>query len=67
MGRKANNRWTYEDCKRIIRENRDQTTWFDYSNSMADMWNMLRYRMAFGEAETAVILAALINCGARFK
>jgi hypothetical protein len=31
------------------------------------MWEMLRYRMQFGEAETAVILAALIRCGAKFS
>lgn len=67
MGRKASNRWTHEDCKRIIRENRDNTAWFDQSYSMDDMWEMLRYRMQFGEAETAVIVAALIRCGAKFS
>lgn len=64
---KAKNRWTYADCDRIIKENKDMTAWFDKSCSMDDMWNMLRYRMQFGEAETSVILAALIKSGAHFK
>ena len=64
---KAKNRWTYSDCTRIIRENKDNTAWFDSSCSMDDMWKMLRYRMAFGESETAIIIAALIKAGAVFK
>lgn len=67
MGRKANNRWTCNDCLRIIKENKDNTNYFNYEMSMDDMWNMLRYRMQFGEAETAVIVAALIRAGAKFK
>ena len=64
---KAKNRWTYDDCTRIIRENKDSTAWFNQECSMDDMWEMFRYRMQFGEAETAVLLAALIKCGAHFK
>lgn len=59
--------WTKKDCTRIISENKDYTSWFDGEYSMDSMWNMLRYRMQFGEAETAVILAALIKAGAKFK
>lgn len=64
---KRKNRWSYEDCDRIIRENKDKTAWFDQSYSMAEMWDMLRNRMQFGEAETTVILASLIKAGAHFK
>lgn len=67
MGRKANNRWTCTDCIRIIKENKDDTNYFNYELTMDDMWNMLRYRMQFGEAETAVIIAALIRSGAKFR
>nr|DAT41785.1 MAG TPA: hypothetical protein [Caudoviricetes sp.] len=63
---KKRNRWSYEDCKRIINENKDNTAYFNGEMSMDDMWKMLRYRMEFGEAETAVIIAALIKSGAKF-
>lgn len=64
---KRKNKWSQNDCDRIIRENKDRTAWFDQSYSMEDMWNMLRYRMQFGEAETTIILASLIKAGAHFK
>lgn len=64
---KKQNYWSIEDCNRIIKENKDTTAYFDRSMSQDDMWKMLRYRMEFGEAETAVIIAALIKSGARFK
>lgn len=67
MARKANNRWSCLDCLRIINENKDDTAWFNYDFGFDDMWNMLRNRMQFGEAETAVIMAALIRAGAKFK
>ena len=34
---------------------------------MSDMKKMLLYRMRFGEAETNVILAALVLTGAKFE
>ena len=67
MARKPNNRWSCLDCLRIIKENKDNTAWFNYEISMDDMWNMFRNHMQFGEAETAVIIAALIRAGAKFK
>lgn len=67
MGRKPKNRWSHEDCKRIIKENRDNTAWFCGECSQDMMWEMLRYRMGFGEAETAVILSSLILVGAKFS
>lgn len=64
---KAQNRWTIADCTRIIKENKDNTNYFNRKVTQDEMWEMLRYRMEFGEAETAVIIAALIKAGAKFK
>ena len=64
---KAKNKWTYADCDRIIRENKDKTAYFDKELKFEKMWEMFRYDMHFGEAETAVILASLIKAGAWFK
>lgn len=59
-------KWRKVDCDRIIRENKDMTAWFTGECSQTEMWQMFRYRMQFGEAETAVLLAALIKAGAKF-
>lgn len=64
---KRKSRWSISDCTRIIKENKDLTCWFSGEFSMDEMWGMLRYRMQFGEAETAVIVAALIKAGAVLK
>lgn len=64
---KFDSRWRKVDCDRIIRENKDMTGWFTGELSQDDMWSMFRYRMGFGEAETAVLLAALIKVGAKFR
>ncbi len=57
--------------KKAARENievyKERTAFFDGSISQLDMYEMLRYRMAFGEAESRVIIAALIIAGARFQ
>lgn len=60
-------KWRKVDCDRIIREQKDNTAWFTGEFSQTQMWEMFRYRMEFGEAETAVLLAALIKAGAKFK
>lgn len=64
---KKQNYWTIKDCNRIIKENKDDTNYFNRTITQDSMWEMLRYRMEFGEAETAVIIAALIKAGAKFK
>lgn len=64
---KKKNRWSYADCDRIIKENKDTTAYFSGDIKFDDMWEMFRFRCQFGEAETAVILAALIKSGAHFK
>ena len=64
---KRQNLWTIADCTRIIKENKDKTNYFNRSITQDMMWEMFRYRMQFGEAETAVIIAALIKAGAKFR
>lgn len=64
---KRSNRWSWEECRKIIAEHRDKTNWFDGSISMDSMFNMLRYQMRFGAAEATIIIAALILAGAKFS
>lgn len=58
---------TREEAKKIIKEQKDNTAYFDNSIKLEDMEDMLRYRMGFGQAETFVLLAALKLVGAKFK
>lgn len=51
----------------IINEYRDETNYFSGEIKAKDMYEMLRYRMQFGEAESKVIIAALIKAGAKFQ
>lgn len=57
---------TREEALLVIKENQDATNWFDGSILIQEMEDMLRYQMRFGEAETAVIMAALTLAGANF-
>ncbi len=56
-----------KDCNEIIEKYKDNTNYFNGTIDQDDMWDMLRYRMQFGESETIVIIAALIKVGAKFK
>ena len=56
---------TKKAAKEAIEHYKDLTGYFDGSLNMADMVNMLR-GMRFGEAETNVIMAALILAGGKF-
>lgn len=57
--------------KKVAFENinayKDSTAYFDKFMTENDMYNMLRYQMRFGEAETQVIISALVVSGAKFK
>ena len=64
---KRSNRWSWEECRKIIKEHKDKTNWFNETISMDSMFNMLRYEMKFGAAEATIIIAALILAGARFS
>ncbi len=56
---------TKKAATEAIEQYKDRTGFFDGSLNMADMVNMLR-GMRFGEAETNVIMAALILAGGKF-
>jgi hypothetical protein len=64
------NYWTKKECEEIINQYKDNTAYF---GNFADekpmefhrMYNMLRYQMQFGEAETMVIIASLIKAGGK--
>lgn len=58
---------TKKDHKAIIKRYKDQTGYFDESVPLSRMYDMLRRDMRFGEAETKVIISALILAGAKFK
>lgn len=58
--------YTKKDAKETITAYADMTSYFDKSMTQNDMYNMLRYRMAFGEAEASCIIAALVLAGAKF-
>ena len=58
---------TKAEAKRELDASKDRTFYFDGSLKMSDMKKMLLYRMGFGEAETNVILAALVLAGAKFE
>jgi len=59
-------KYTKKDAKETIEAYKKDTAYFDCSMTQEEMYNMLRYRMAFGEAETRVIIASLVNSGAKF-
>ena len=58
---------TREKAKAIIEENKDFTRYFDGSSTLDQMYEMLAFRMQFGDAESKVIIAALKLAGAKFK
>lgn len=62
------NHWTKKECDTIIQMYKDRTAYFGENNeniTFESMYEMLRMRMGFGEAEANVILACLIKCGAK--
>ena len=59
--------WGLEYCDKTIEENKDNTMYFNEQMTFDEMYNMLRLRMEFGEAETKVIIASLIKSGAKFR
>lgn len=54
-------------AQEILNEQMENTAYTDGNLKMSDMKDMLRNRMGFGEAETNVIIAALIKAGAKFQ
>ena len=60
-------RITKKLAKAIIEINKNNTNYFNNSMTRDEMFDMLRFRMRFGQAETEVIIASLIIAGAKFK
>lgn len=60
-------KYTKKAAKETVETYADMTAWFDESMTQREMFEMLRYRMQFGKAETRVIIAALVMAGAKFK
>ena len=64
------NYWTKKMCDEIIETHGKNTAFFGYEGEILEFhsfYNMLRYRMGFGEAETAVIIACIIKAGGKIK
>lgn len=64
------NYWTKKECDEIIKQHKDNTAYFGNDGDgkpmeFHRMYNMLRYQMHFGEAETLVIIASLIKAGGK--
>lgn len=60
-------KYTKKQARETIEAYKDMTAYFDGSIKQEDMYDMFRYRYQFGEAETRVLIAALVNAGAKFK
>lgn len=57
-------KYTKKAAKETVETYANMTSYFDESMTQREMFEMLRYRMQFGEAETRVIIAALVMAGA---
>lgn len=56
-----------KEADQVIEEYKNDTSYFSEDVSQEKMFNMLRFDMRFGQAETLVIIASLIKAGAKFK
>ena len=63
------NYWTKKECDEIIEQYKSNTCYFGENDGITFhlMYNMLRYQMRFGEAETMVIIASLIKAGGKIS
>ena len=64
--RKAAREIIRQELEAVKADGQGNTNYFSGESKFADMRDMLRYRMGFGDAETRIILAALVNAGAKF-
>ena len=60
-------KYTKKHARECVEAYAPLTGWFDESITLREMFEMLRYRMQFGEVESRVIIAALVMAGAKFK
>lgn len=59
--------WSEKQCNEIITEHKDSTQYFNEQMTFDEAYNMFRLHYEFGEAETKVIMAALMKAGAKFR
>lgn len=59
--------WSEEQCNKIIEEHKDNTMYFNEQMTFDEVYNMFRLHYGFWEAETKVIVAALMKAGAKFR
>ena len=64
--RKAAREIIQKELEAVKADCEGNTNYFSGELKFYDMRDMLRYRMGFGEAETEIILASLVNAGAKF-
>ena len=60
-------KYTKKAAAETIKAYAEMTSYFDNSITQNELYDMLRYRMRFGEAETRTIIASLVLAGAKFK
>ena len=60
-------KYTKKAAAETIKAYAEMTSYFDNSMTQNERYNMFRYRMQFGEAETRTIIASLVLAGAKFK
>lgn len=60
-------RRTKKQERETVEAYKDLTNYFNGSMTRQEMYEMLRYRMQFGEAESRVIVSSLVLAGAQFK
>lgn len=58
--------YSKKNANEILEAYKNLTGYFEGELTYSEMYNMLRNRMKFGEAETHVIISALTLCGAKF-
>ena len=58
---------TKKEALLYLNQYKDETNYFNGTLTTREMYEMFRYNFCFGEAESVVIVAALINSGAKFK
>lgn len=58
---------TKKQERETIESYKDLTGYFTGEITRARMYEMFRYQYSFGEAETRVIISALVLAGAKFK
>ena len=60
-------KYTKKAAAETIKAYAEMTSYFDNSMTQNELYNMFRYRMQLGEAETRTMIASLVLAGEKFK